>query len=139
METNLSACGSQDPATRFDLQTEFMPLVEEAKKLYNIAMSGSDWLLYDILTLSKVTSRSLAVLAHGGVFQKRFCAGQLHDTVIIPIVNEDNAQVTAWNESGNKANIIWQLTNYIFTRRLTYLDIEAGKKVGSIVVYFRRK
>jgi hypothetical protein len=122
--TVIASSESPDPATRFDLGAEFAPVIKEAKRLYQEMKS---------LSVSPETS------SHGAVFQKSPYVGRLHDTIVVPIENMSGVKVTVRDTAGNAAEVDWTWRNFLFASRLTYVDIEKGKKVGAVVVHFPRK
>ncbi|KAG2004014.1 hypothetical protein GB937_009253 [Aspergillus fischeri] len=111
----IASSESPDPATRFDLREEFAPVIKEAKRLYQETSS------------------------HGAVFQKSPYVGRLHNTIVVPIENMSGIKVTVRDTDGNAAEVDWTWRNFLFASRLTYVDIEKGKKVGAVVVHFPRK
>ncbi|PYH89509.1 hypothetical protein BO71DRAFT_336536, partial [Aspergillus ellipticus CBS 707.79] len=73
------------------------------------------------------------------VIQKSVYMGRQYDTIVIPIVKEDDARIVARSTSGKRAEIDWTWNNFIFTSQYTYFNIEPNKKVGAMTVHFLRE
>jgi hypothetical protein len=72
------------------------------------------------------------------VFQQSPYVGRLHDTVVVPIENDNDYKISVRDKDGNAAEVSWTWTNFLFASHLTYIDIREDKKVAAVVVHFPR-
>jgi hypothetical protein len=43
--------------------------------------------------------------SHAALLKGTFYAGEIHDTIIIPLTNPNNSNVSAWNKDGKPVHI----------------------------------
>ncbi|EEQ85578.1 uncharacterized protein BDCG_08847 [Blastomyces dermatitidis ER-3] len=110
-------------ASRYTLPNDCLPIVREAQKLYQKRMS--------LLGVSALSS-------HLAVLRRKFSAGGQHDTVIVPLVAIENAQVYVGDKEGNNIKIDWSWEKPLFALKHTDFNIDDGKQVGAIIVHFPR-
>ncbi|KKZ61073.1 hypothetical protein EMCG_04317 [[Emmonsia] crescens] len=108
---------------RFDLPAECSPVVEEAKKLYMQERS-----------LSEITDMT----QHGVVLRRGFNVGLERDVIIIPLVAIDNATVITWKKV-EMIPIDWSWKTAILISERTYFNVEEGKKIGGVLVQFKKR
>ncbi|KAI1906446.1 hypothetical protein LOZ58_006830 [Ophidiomyces ophidiicola] len=111
-------------ATNFNLpeNNSVKLVVEEAKKAYQLEKGQTE-----------ITVLSL----HGAVFKGSWRSGALNDTIIVPLV-KDYTEVFARDEVGRQKKLDWHWKNAIFVSKLTIFEIHGGKKVGAVIIQFKR-
>ncbi|KAL4950826.1 hypothetical protein BDW69DRAFT_50405 [Aspergillus filifer] len=121
---SIIASSQSSDSQRFDLGSEFAPVVEEAKRLYQ---------------MEKKISEVPRVSSYLAVLRNTSWVGRIHDAMVVPLESEQKTSITVRNDSGSKTEVGWLWTNILFTDHLTYIDIAEGERVGAVVVHFPRQ